>query len=155
MPDRVWPHPEEGKTWLGPWPSGLAPEVPYPGIENVRQFLKYQDTSPTPAPVGEALQTVCTWPGEGNGTLGSCVWALWSTGHVIKKACPAPLRQMANRIIFKLYLIFVKLVLGFFFIFKRNVYNWIPLQWKQLKMLQLMPAAIPLFQDSLPLLNWH
>lgn len=73
MPDRVWPHPEEGKTWLGPCSSGLAPEVPYPGIENVRQFLKYQDTSPTPAPVGEALQTVCTWPGEGNGTLGSCV----------------------------------------------------------------------------------
>jgi hypothetical protein len=38
-------------------------------------------------------------------------------------------------------LIFVHLEFWGFLLFKRNIYNWIALQWKQLGVLDLMPAV--------------
>lgn len=113
-------------------------------------LANYLDTK-TPHPllpqwVGFFCKTVCTWPGEGKRTLVSCVWALWSAGQCRLRACPAPSRRMANPVFLSyVSLIFVKLVLGIFFFFfsflKRNVCNWIALQWKQLGILELTPAV--------------
>lgn len=151
MPDRVWSHQEVGKTWLATLSSRvlLASPVKCPILEKYKMLANYLDTK-TPRPllpqwVGFFYKPVCTWPGEGNRTFVSCVWAVWSAGQCHWRACPAPLRWMANPIFLSyVSLIFVNLVLGIFFVclfLKRNIYNWIALQWKQLGMLELMPAV--------------
>lgn len=152
MPDRVWSHQEEGRPGL--WtclPVSFWPRLWSALSWKYKMLANYLDTK-IPHPllpqwVGFFHKTVCTWPGEGNGTLVSCVWALWSAGWCHLRACPAPLRWMANPIFLSyVSLIFVKLVLGIFFFFcclflKKNVCNWIALQWKQLGILELMPAV--------------
>lgn len=61
MPDRVWPH--QGKTWAVTLSSyvllALPVKCPIPEASNVSQLLKYQDPSPAPSPVGEALMKNC------------------------------------------------------------------------------------------------
>lgn len=129
MPDRVWSQQEEGRPGLRPWlPVSFWPH-PWSALSwKYKMLANYLDTK-TPHPllpqwVGFFCKTVCTWPGEGNGTLVSCVWALWSAGRCHVRACPAPLRWMANPVVLSYAsLISVKLVLGILlllFVFKEK-----------------------------------
>lgn len=79
MPDRVWSHQEEGKTWLATLSSHvlLASPVKCPNLEKYKMLANYLDTK-TPHPrlpqwVGFFYKTVCTWPGEGTRTFVSFV----------------------------------------------------------------------------------
>lgn len=151
MPDRVWPQQEEGKTWRGALSSRVLQACPVkcPILEKYELLANHSDTQTPlhsfPSGWGSSIKLFAHGQGREIGLLcpvsepygvpDSVVW-----GYVLLHW-----HGWQPPFVFLSYvsLIFVNLVLGIFLFvfFKRNVYNWIALQWKQLGMLELVPAV--------------
>lgn len=101
-------------------------------------------------------KSVCTWPGEGTRTRTSCL-SLMRQDCVIW-GCVLPScngwQPLCFKLCFSVFCSFRVLELLVLF-FKRNIYNWIALQYSSLGCWSWCQLLILFFQDSLPLLNWH